>query len=308
MNVVSISNNPLDLLEPPEIVNTVVESRPIYYKDNNDESAYLHPDPDRKGIHVVGDDSPPIYIAKNSYNFEGAQYSDLYRQLIAICKASNIDSEGVQVKSAMTPNGSRGYITMTFPNYEVDLGHGDTSQFQLNGLSSHDGSWPATFDAGALRGNCLNKQVWGTYLCLFKSRHTKNLNLDHARRKMVEAVSTFKVEAERWHRWKESTISDRQALEIFAKAADCSVVAESRDIPLGDLLAKIKNKSLKYMWNQYIVHEKQVLGDNEWAVYNALTHWSTHAPVGAKTDSNSVLTKKARQQESVRGTLKLLAA
>ena len=57
MNVVSISNNPLDLLEPPEIVNTVVESRPIYYKDNNDESAYLHPDPDRKGIHVVGDDS-----------------------------------------------------------------------------------------------------------------------------------------------------------------------------------------------------------------------------------------------------------
>ena len=308
MNVVSISNNPLDLLEPPEIVNTVVESRPIFYKDNNDESAYLHCDPDRKGLHIVGDNSSPISIVNNSYNFEGAQYSDLYRQLVGICKSSGINAEGVHVHSQMSPNGSRGLIQMTFPHYEIDIGHGDTSWFQLLARSSFDGSWPAVFQAGAIRMACTNGQIFADNVCLYKSRHTKNLNLDHARRKMVEAIKTFEIEAERWHRWKESTISDRQALEIFAKAADCSVVAESRDIPLGDLLAKIKNKSLKYMWNQYIVHEKQVLGDNEWAVYNALTHWSTHAPVGAKTDSNSVLTIKARQQESVRGTLKLLAA
>ncbi len=307
MNVVSISNNPLDLLEPPEIVNTVVESRPIFYK-TSDVSVKFYSDPDRKGLHIVGDNSPPISIVNNSYNFEGAQYSDLYKQLVGICKSSGINSEGVQVNSQMSPNGSHGIIKMTFPHYEIDLGHGDTSQFQLMARSSFNGLWPAVFQAGAIRLDCLNGQIFADNVCLYKSRHTKNLNLDHARRKMVEAIKTFEIEAERWHRWKESTISDRQALEIFAKAADCSVVAESRDIPLGDLLAKIKNKSLKYMWNQYIVHEKQVLGDNEWAAYNALTHWSTHAPVGDKTNSNSVLTIKARQQESVRGTLQLLAA
>lgn len=307
MNVVSISNNPLDLLEPPEIVNTVVESRPIFYK-TSDVSVKFYSDPDRKGLHIVGDNSPPISIVNNSYNFEGAQYSDLYRQLVGICKSSGINSEGVQVNSQMSPNGSRGLVQMTFPHYEIDLGHGDTSQFQLLARSSFDGSWPAVFQAGAIRMACLNGQIFADNVCLYKSRHTKNLNLDSARHKMVEAMKTFEIEAERWHRWKESTISDRQALEIFAKAADCSVVAESWDVPLVDLLSKIKNKSLKFMWNQYIFHEKKELGDNEWAVYNALTHWSTHAPVGDKTNSNSVLTIKARQQESVRGTLQLLAA
>ena len=304
-NIVSISNSSLDLLEPPEIVNTVLESRPILYQ-GSDSNHYQ--DPERKGLHVVGNNSEPISIVSKSYNFEGAQYSDLYKQLIGICKASGINSNGVQVASQMSPNGSRGIIKMTFPEYEIDLGHGDTSQFQLLARSSFDGSWPAVFQAGAIRMACLNGQIFADNVCLYKARHTKNLSLDHARRKMVEAIKTFEVEAERWHNWKETTVSDRKALGIFADAAGCSIVAESRDVPLGDLLAKIKNKSLKYMWNQYIVNEKQVLGDNEWAVYNALTHWSTHAPVGTKTDSNSVLSIKTRQQESVRSTLGLLAA
>ena len=53
MNVVSISNNPLDLLEPPEIINTVVESRPIYYRAKEFGDKNFYRDPDRKGIHVT---------------------------------------------------------------------------------------------------------------------------------------------------------------------------------------------------------------------------------------------------------------
>ena len=58
------------------------------------------------------------------------------------------------------------------------------------------------------------------------------------------------------------------------------------------------NRNLMYMWHQYTNNEQPLLGSNEWAAYNAMTHWSTHAPAGKKTDN--ILDVNVRRQALVR--------
>ena len=106
MNILSF-NHPLDNLEPPEIVDTIVESRPVYSYGEG-----WHDLADKwQAIHVVGKNKA-INVCRCTYNFEGAQYKDVYNTLVDICKASGINCRGVEVHSAMSPDGARGYIRL----------------------------------------------------------------------------------------------------------------------------------------------------------------------------------------------------
>ena len=156
---------------------------------------------------------------------------------------------------------------------------------------------------------CLNGQVSVDDISMFKSKHTPSINPDHARRKMVLAIQQFHAEGERWARWKEQSVTNREALLIFADAAGCKFVHENRhDMTLMEMFQNkqvYSNRALMYMWNQYTKTEQPKLGSNEWAVYNALTHWSTHAPAGRKTDENNVLGTLVRRQDKVRNAIAL---
>jgi len=62
------------------------------------------------------------------------------------------------------------------------------------------------------------------------------------------------------------------------------------------------------MWNQYTVTEQRHLGSNEWAVFNAMTHWATHAKAVKKTAQGNISAIKVRRNERVRGAAKLRLA
>jgi hypothetical protein len=62
-----------------------------------------------------------------------------------------------------------------------------------------------------------------------------------------------------------------------------------------------KNKNLAYMYRQYYHVYRPRMGDTQWAVYNAITDWSTHYK--APKRSKNVIQFKARQVE--RATLGL---
>jgi len=296
-NVIRLSNHPLDHVDAPEIVNTVIEERPVYYQER---TGFLQQDKNRKAIHVKGSNEPPISIFKKGYNISGAQYSDMYTQMVNICKASDVDCTGVSVDSSVSPNGARGVITITLPSHTVETARGDETQLQLVGYNSVDGSWPMVIRLGAKRLVCFNGQIMIDDFAVYKAKHTMSLDLGHARRKMAALLNSYTEEVERWRGWSTDSVSDRFALITFAKAAKCKVNVESMNtlslLEILDHPSLIKNKAFKYMWNQYTQHEQKALGSTKWAVYNAITHWTTHAPVGKKTDKNSVLKIKETQQ------------
>ena len=304
-NVIRLSNHPLDHVDAPEIVNTVIEERPVYYQDSN---GFVQQDSNRKAIHVQGSSAAPISIFKKGYNISGAQYSDMYTQMVNICKASDVDCTGVSVDSSVAPNGARGVITITLPSHTVETARGDETQLQLVGYNSVDGSWPMVIRLGAKRLVCFNGQIMIDDFAVYKAKHTMSLDLGHARRKMAALLNSYTEEVERWRGWSTDSISDRFALITFAKAAKCKVNVESMSnmslLEILDHPSLIKNKAFKYLWNQYTQHEQKSLGSTKWAVYNALTHWTTHAPVGKKTDKNSVLKIKETQQIAASAAIK----
>ena len=304
-NVIRLSNHPLDHVDAPEIVNTVIEERPVYYQDSN---GFVQQDSNRKAIHVQGSSAAPISIFKKGYNIPGAQYSDMYTQMVNICNASDVDCTGVSVDSSVSPNGARGTIKITLPAHTVETARGDETQLQILGYNSVDGSWPMVIRMGAVRMACTNGQIMIDDFAVYKAKHTMSLDLGHARRKMAALLNSYTEEVERWRGWSTDSISDRFALITFAKAAKCKVNVESMSnmslLEILDHPSLIKNKAFKYLWNQYTQHEQKSLGSTKWAVYNALTHWTTHAPVGKKTDKNSVLKIKETQQIAASAAIK----
>ena len=232
----------------------------------------------------------------------------MYTQMVNICKASDVDCTGVSVDSSVSPNGARGTIKITLPAHTVETARGDETQLQLLGYNSVDGSWPMVIRMGAVRMACTNGQIMIDDFAVYKAKHTMSLDLGHARRKMAALLNSYTEEVERWRGWSTDSISDRFALITFAKAAKCKVNVESMSnmslLEILDHPSLIKNKAFKYLWNQYTQHEQKSLGSTKWAVYNALTHWTTHAPVGKKTDKNSVLKIKETQQIAASAAIK----
>lgn len=305
MHVINLNPNQTYINQLDEVVNLpTIMSSPVEFMDHNDN---IHQDPDRKVIYT-DQSSKVINVVKKGYTFENNQPSDIVRLSEATLLQSGVSLKGLSRTAQIAPDGSKMILQYTLPEFTVDLGNGDETRFQILFYNSYDGSWSFTVRAGAIRMACLNGQVSVDDISMFKAKHTPSINPDHARRKMVLAIQQFRAEGERWARWKEQSVTNREALRTFADAAGCKFVHENNDMTLMELFQHknvYSNRSLMYMWNQYTNHEQPKLGSNEWAVYNALTHWSTHAPAGRKTDENNVLGTLVRRQDKVRNAVAL---
>ena len=305
MHVINLNPNQTYVNQLDEVVNLpTIMSSPVEFMDHNDN---IHQDPDRKVIYT-DQSSKVINVVKKGYTFENNQPSDIVRLSEATLLQSGVSLKGLSRTAQIAPDGSKMILQYTLPEFTVDLGNGDETQFQILFYNSYDGSWSFTVRAGAIRMACLNGQVSVDDISMFKAKHTPSINPDHARRKMVLAIQQFHAEGERWARWKEQSVTNREALRTFADAAGCKFVHENNDMTLMELFQHknvYSNRSLMYMWNQYTNHEQPKLGSNEWAVYNAMTHWSTHAPAGRKTDENNVLGTLVRRQDKVRNAVAL---
>ena len=302
-NIIQLNKQQRNLDMLPEIGELpVITSSPLRFVNHAGD---LVTDPDRKVITTTTSDEV-INVVKNNFNFDNNQPTQCHAMTKAILLGSGLSLNNVKRDLQVAPNGSKMIIKYTLPDYTIDLGHGDETQFQILFYNSYDGTWCFTVRTGAIRMACLNGQVHANDISMFKAKHTPSINPDHARRKMVEAMKQFHLEGERWSRWKEQSVTNRQAFETFAAAAGCKIVAASQELSMIELLSDKRvftNRSLMYMWNQYTTNEQKVLGSNEWAVYNALTHWSTHAPAGRKTNVNNELATTVRRQEAVRGAI-----
>jgi hypothetical protein len=286
--------NHLESLGPLNLP-TISETPLMYVNKEGD----LHTDKSRRVL-INNDTGSVINVVKKSYSYENAQYSDGERTVQRILLDSGINLQGVTRAVRTSHNGARAAIIYTMPQYVIDLGKGDQTLFQLAHYNSFDGSWCFTIEVGAIRMLCTNGQVAIDGFCMYKSKHTPSLSADHAARKVTQALKTFEAEGERWKRWRDKTITDVQAFKIFAEAAACKpALASSASIYEMMMMKDVyMNRNLMYMWHQYTNNEQPLLGSNEWAAYNAMTHWSTHAPAGKKTDN--ILDVNVRRQALVR--------
>jgi len=64
-----------------------------------------------------------------------------------------------------------------------------------------------------------------------------------------------------------------------------------------------RNTSLEYMWNKYTSVYRKRLGNNFWAVYNAMTDWSTHAGTARESTMSNIASVKNQRHEAIRSAI-----
>lgn len=155
-----------------------------------------------------------------------------------------------------------------FNNLVVQPAVGDFVKYRISFFNSYDASWSFSQAADGLRLWCLNgcTTPMGTARSTFK--HTQSINVEGSANKIANGLDIFMNNRELWQNWMSVKVSDQMA-ERFFKATIAKAASRQQ------LKTKTNEKQLENLlgiWNS----EKNNLGGNKWALYNAMTYWATH--------------------------------
>ncbi len=112
----------------------------------------------------------------------------------------------------------------------------------------------------------------------------------------------FNQQRDLWREWHGTECTPLRAFKHFAEALKCKTALDllykGGTVPeyiMGDMPRR--NNNLAYMWNVYSSVYRKRLGANYWAVYNAMTDWSTHfGAVRQSSQLNIASIQNDRQQ------------
>lgn len=257
-------------------------------------------------------------LGVHSTSYKAVPPKVMIDQARAIILRSDLDTDGIRETIKTSHSGSRTFVKYDLPNHTYTTPDGDTAALSLLAITSTDSSWPFMISVAAVQRACTNLQVFTSgEVAVFKARHTTNLDIEHASRTIVKALDTFEKERDVWAKMVNTSINLRDAFLMFAEAAGCKdkvleIMEAYPHFGGRQILAEFKrtNSAMTYLWNAYATYRNR-FGDTEWAAYNALTDWSTHAGVSKGSASNIASIQYGRQETVrtvVRNSLTSLAA
>lgn len=275
-NVIAMNNNVSNVMSlgQPDDWGVVKES-PLYTKTGY---SYLWDEieaPNHKAI--VDESGRMISVVGKNYNL--VQNRDIIPQYEDAIMRSNLDTNGIKRNIQYSHNGARTIVDYTFPSHRVSITEGDELDLKISVLNSYDGSWKFMSMVGAFRLLCTNGQIVGNSFSSYYGKHTRSLDVSMAVRKLESALDVYLQNVELWKKYPTTKVSIQDANRILLNLA-------------GDndkLMELLHSTYLKY------VHE---MGQNLWALYNAMTDWSTHTEVrNEKNKANTILLREQKVRQ-----------
>ncbi len=274
-----------------------IDTVPLYY----DVVAY-------NGISTAGWQSSKYATYRTDTGEELGVHGDSYRAvrpaaMIDTCRdileRSEFNLNGIIEDIRTSHNGSRTFVKYTLPEMTYKTGDGDDASLSLLAITSFDSTWPFMISAAATQSACLNLQVFTTgEVAVYKTRHTKSLDLDAGSRILTNALDIFSNERELWLNWQDKICTSERAFVHFADALKSNTAIElfkeHNDFHLSLLKMPRINNALTYLCNAWEIYSQR-LGYNYWALYNCFTDWATHAPVSVKSSHNKAAIETSRQ-------------
>ena len=241
--------------------------------------------PNRKAI-IRSDTGAVISTVGHKYNViqNDSMFSSLDQSIIE----SGIDTTGAYKRVSIASGGAKAILGYSFPAYEEKITNrdvGDVVRLTLLAINSYDASSPFLTDFREERLACKNSMVSPLTVAAFRGRHTQNLEIEHAVEKIKRSIDVFCTKADLYKRWANENISIDFALRCFSKLS-----------VMKGHTTKVNEKTLNEYLEQFN-KETQVLGHNKWALYNTLTHISTHAMI-RKNKNGQPENRKNQDQES----------
>lgn len=198
--------------------------------------------------------------------YKAIKHDDVVNSVFDAVKNANITTD-YNHKIEVFEDGKKLRGTIDFPDLVIEPSVGDHVHFQVVFFNSYDGSWAFGQQAQGLRLWCLNGCTSPDTVAKTVAKHTTNVNVRSSAAKIQVGLDAFFNSKDMYQQWMRERINFNDA-EQFFKHTLCHVRSNTSKL-------KHNEKQLDRLMACYNYNSKQ-LGDNKWALYNAMTEWATH--------------------------------
>jgi len=213
---------------------------------------------------VRTDTDEVLHTHNNSYTI--LSHDDAVNAAYDAVKEADI-SQDFSVDIKCMDSGRKLKGTILFNDLTIEPQEGDHVKLRMDFFNSYDASWAYANQLAGLRLVCTNGMVSPQAIAKVWARHTANINVQASVSQIAQGMETFFHNKEQWQEWMKVKVSRDQAEALFkdtvvkrrTKATDERYNAKQLEVLLGQLDT-----------------EFSTLGKNKWALYNCLTHWSSH--------------------------------
>jgi len=256
---------------------------------------------------VNGSNGQPISVMSEGYTV--VQNRDVFTALDKQIAESGIDLTGAYTKVDVANNGGNVAVQYVFPAHSIETGRsGDKTSLMITAINSFNGSSSFVIYLGGFRGYCMNTQVFGTQIVSYKKQHCKGLNIDRAAEIIRSGIDVFCEEGEAWKRMSKTIVNEQTAYEALAEygSVDIKHLATFEDYVKYARQQAREPKLIRYMrvFKTYV----QEMGSTEFALYNTLTHISTHGAANSGKRPQAVSTFETRAKNTAKIAKKYLTA
>jgi hypothetical protein len=264
-----------------------VEERPLHFESPHIYGTSSYTDfGSVKDFKAIVNPNTEEIISVVGSGYQLVQNADIYPQFDEAIELSDLNTTGMTRKVSTSHGGGRTVVSYTFPEHRVSIGDNDELDLTITVLNSYDTSWRFRSIMGAFRLLCANGMIVGEALAEYSGKHTLNLNTNKAIKDLSMAIEHFEATSLMWQWYPKIFVTSIEADRVF------------------NALAK-GSKSLRVALDES--HEGYIrrLGDNLWALYNTLTHWSTHYKIKNVSNAPAIVVNR---EDRVRKVLPMLDA
>jgi len=258
-----------------------LEGKNVYYREDTGDALAIH-----------GDRYKPVPHTK---------MIDTARNVL---ERSNLNLRDIKETIQVGDDGAVCFVRHQLPNHEITTPDGDTAILEMLHINSFNSVWPYQATVGALQNACTNHQVFlGQTAGIYKARHTNKLSVDQGANQMNKIMDVLDTQNEIWAEWSKISVGRKEAFSYIAEATGSKFalgkLKEGEDTySIMAMPTAYNNSSLVYAWHQYNGRYKPTMGATYWAVYNALTDWSSHH-VGTRKNTRDIPVAQVKKSEKV---------
>lgn len=188
-----------------------------------------------------------------------------------------INLSNIDIHDRIFENGSKATRTIVWNDIKANVGT-DTKEdwvnMRLDIANSVNGDWSFQAFVGAYREMCLNTLVFGGEKWYHeKSKHTTGIDTFASAEKVVKTINLFDERMEDLKEWRRTPVKTKWVINFFkftlAQRKRKSYLLEK------EIGKEISQRKLDYLMHLY-ENEIKSLGTTLFAVYMAITHWSSH--------------------------------
>lgn len=235
----------------------------------------------KKKVIVREDTNETLGIHSSSYKL--VKNEEVFPQFEEALLKSSIDLTDMRVVDSTTFNGARAFREYYFPAHKMRINSflgDDEVDLKLRLFNSYDASHCFGFSFGAFRLVCSNGLVIGHNMNTQYVRHTSNLDTEKLLASLEKSFEIYTQHQDIWNHWANKQITDEQVSQILDRI-------------------QFMSKRLKESLTNYWLIEVSKLGRTVWALFNALTYWSTHHKIresAASKATDVIIAREARVQ------------